>query len=643
MLHRFARPPILLALVVGACGTTPAPTPPAAAPSAAARAAASAAAPTPTWHWENAAPTRWPIHALWRADGVVLAVGEHGAIVRSTDDGATWTTLPAGTEADLDRFERVGADDVYALGPRGGALSNDGGKTFAPLRLGPERELTTFFAPRPDDVRIALCATPSLHAQPPSGPFDGAIVRSTDRGRTFVAEPGSRGDCWVTIAELGAAGLFAGGAGGTILRHAGGTGWVEENGTAIRDGNYAATLTALGVDAKGPYARAEYSVRMRIAGHRTVTLVLRRTEQGGHAQWVRSAEPPDPLPEPRDRRAVPELVERVATGVGSFEWTWDRAPGDRVGVGGPGFGRSHDGGLTWSLQATCPQFKGIVRAGPRAVAVDYLGALFRTADAGRTWSIVMKHAWPNQPFTAVFAIGPSPEQFFIGGMWNGHGLIGTSDGGGTWDVEPISPSVRPISTLISLPGGELYGGGVTNFDRHAVGVVLHRPAGGSSSEQHVVELPNPGGGVAFGVTGLWASSADDVWASDSAGELLRTRDHGRTWTVTPAGPGPLLAVGGAGPDDIYAVGEVGAIVRVRDGGRKLDARPSPVRESLRAVWAGGEVVYVIGGAGAVLRSRDRGETFERVLDAGVPLNALAADGPNDVWIVGDRGVILHLY
>jgi hypothetical protein len=32
-----------------------------------------------------------------------------------------------------------------------------------------------------------------------------------------------------------------------------------------------------------------------------------------------------------------------------------------------------------------------------------------------------------------------------------------------------------------------------------------------------------------------------------------------------------------------------------------------------------------------------------VLDAGVPLNALAADGPNDVWIVGDRGVILHLY
>ena len=48
-------------------------------------------------------------------------------------------------------------------------------------------------------------------------------------------------------------------------------------------------------------------------------------------------------------------------------------------------------------------------------------------------------------------------------------------------------------------------------------------------------------------------------------------------------------------------------------------------------------------ASAVLRSPDRGETFERVLDAGVPLNALAADGPNDVWIVGDRGVILHLY
>lgn len=124
-----------------------------------------------------------------------------------------------------------------------------------------------------------------------------------------------------------------------------------------------------------------------------------------------------------------------------------------------------------------------------------------------------------------------------------------------------------------------------------------------------------GCGVAFGVTGLWASSAGDVWASDSAGELLRTRDHGRTWTVTPAGPGPLLAVGGAGPDDIYAVGEVGAIVRVRDGGRKVDARPSPVRESLRAVWAGGEVVYVIGGAGAVPIADGRTLVIKRVYKA----------------------------
>ena len=50
----------------------------------------------PAWHWENAPPLRKTIRDVWRAGDRVIAVGEQGAVVRSTDGGATWNGRAAG-------------------------------------------------------------------------------------------------------------------------------------------------------------------------------------------------------------------------------------------------------------------------------------------------------------------------------------------------------------------------------------------------------------------------------------------------------------------------------------------------------------------------------------------------------------------
>lgn len=603
-------------------------------------ASASFAQSGPAWHWENVPPLRKRIRDIWRAGDRVIAVGEQGAVVRSTDGGATWNVIPTGSETDLERIHRVGPNDVYALGRDGGTVSNDDGRHFAPLALGLPREITTFFAPAPGDVRVALCHAQVRDRPTVSPPIVGVIARSTDHGRTFVSEKGSWGDCWVAIADLGDAGLFAAGVGGAIARHGGAAGWIIENDGAIHDGKFEARLTALARDEKGPFAVAKYDRAIRLGLHRMFTVVLRRELHDGRARWVRVAErdqpkalPLAPEPAPLERAPGEETHQFIAS--------WARAPGDLVGVG-DAFGRSLDGGLTWSLQPTIGTILGIARGGSHASVVGLYGLILRTDDGGKSWRS-RKHDWAPYPFAPSFAWGRSAEDFFIGTSMDGRRLLRTHDGGGLWEPVGLPEGSRVIRRMLALPGDELYAVGWGGLGPRPEGFIFHRPAGaGAFDAPYSFGMPWVNG-WSFGGSDVWASGADDVWACDSGGNLHHTRDRGKTWTVLSASAGQLLAVAGASADEVYAVGDGGVIVRVRGGGATLETRPSPVRGRLLGVWAGGGAVYVVSQEGDVLRSGDHGDTFVRVLNAGAPLTAISGEGREDVWIAGERGIILHHY
>jgi hypothetical protein len=108
------------------------------------------------------------------------------------------------------------------------------------------------------------------------------------------------------------------------------------------------------------------------------------------------------------------------------------------------------------------------------------------------------------------------------------------------------------------------------------------------------------GGGTDRITGIWGSSADDVWMI-SAGSNLRHYTKG-TWSVSKslAYPQALNAIWGSGPNDVWVVGNVGSLLHF-DG----------------TSW----------------EKRDAGTVTK--------LAGVSGTAKDDVWIVGDGGTILH--
>jgi photosystem II stability/assembly factor-like uncharacterized protein len=107
------------------------------------------------------------LRGIWgQPDGPLFIVGSPGLILRSTDDGKTWASIPSGTKEGLHAMTGVG-NELFIVGYRGVILrSTDGGETWAS-----------------DKVK-----TPQLHAV--AGTPSGAVLVVGDKGVIFRLEPG---------------------------------------------------------------------------------------------------------------------------------------------------------------------------------------------------------------------------------------------------------------------------------------------------------------------------------------------------------------------------------------------------------------------------------------------------------------------
>ncbi|MCS6798076.1 MAG: hypothetical protein NZ898_06055 [Myxococcota bacterium] len=152
----------------------------------------------------------------------------------------------------------------------------------------------------------------------------------------------------------------------------------------------------------------------------------------------------------------------------------------------------------------------------------------------------------------------------------------------------------------------------------------------------------------------WASGPDDVWVvggTPDRGVVLHY--DGNAWRMRePPAPVPLLNwVYGFGPDDVWIVGSRGTVLHWHGGG--FTTEDAGTREDLWGVW-GPEPgrLWVVGGSGfpdanATLVERREGEGWRTV-----ELPPLSRPGVHglfkvwgndsaDVWVVGQRGVILR--
>jgi photosystem II stability/assembly factor-like uncharacterized protein len=114
------------------------------------------------------------VQAVPGAAGTLVAVGERGHVLKSTDGGGTWTQQPTPTRASLTAVTFADPQHGWAVGHDEVILrTTDGGATWTRTHYAPEREqplLDVWFADANDGLAIGAFST---------------VYRSTDGGATW--------------------------------------------------------------------------------------------------------------------------------------------------------------------------------------------------------------------------------------------------------------------------------------------------------------------------------------------------------------------------------------------------------------------------------------------------------------------------
>jgi photosystem II stability/assembly factor-like uncharacterized protein len=142
------------------------------------------------------------------------------------------------------------------------------------------------------------------------------------------------------------------------------------------------------------------------------------------------------------------------------------------------------------------------------------------------------------------------------------------------------------------------------------------------------------------------------------GLIFLTQDGGKTWQRRPSGTTKTLsAVSFADHEHGFIVGSGGTILATSDGGASWRPQFSGTKDQLLGVYAASPTqVYVAGAFGTMLSTADGGQSWtkhalpwdkliERIVkesgEIEPNLNAVYFSSPENGWMVGEFGLVLH--
>jgi photosystem II stability/assembly factor-like uncharacterized protein len=268
--------------------------------------------------------------------------------------------------------------------------------------------------------------------------------------------------------------------------------------------------------------------------------------------------------------------------------------------------RSVDGGLTWSRSLITAQgFSCCLRRAPSDPAVLLYGSsggLFRSLDAGQTWSRVTVKGFATLDVTSIVFDPTDATRFYVGST---SGLFYTADGGATWSQKNRGLVRRPLTgmsmsrlvpndVLLATSMGEPYLSRTMGDKWTATGVSLSGhgllfPAisgadpnlyyvvgdgmGVYRSENRGLDWTNVSPPVTFGWSVQYLAAdplnADNLLIWISGNDVLRSTDRGATWTEV-SNPGFLgpesLAYAHDVPDRVFGAWGWDGVFRSSDGG-----------------------------------------------------------------------------
>jgi photosystem II stability/assembly factor-like uncharacterized protein len=555
-----------------------------------------------SWFWGNPQPQGNTLNAIDFAGGTGYAAGDFGTLLKTTDNGFTWTGIPTGVTVNLQRVRLLGANTIF-IGA--GCLlrrSDNGGQTFQRiLATSSERScpdaITSFFFVTPQVGYVLLS--------------DGTVQRTDDGGQSFqqrtavpgtaatgVSQPVPPSDIWFTGVDTGYA------IAGTSIQKTtdGGNSWTPvyngatklnsfffvdaTTGYAVGDGktilkttdtgsNWAPQTVAADIPAADLTTIRCASATRCLASSRQGDQLL-RSDDGG-ATWT-SVKPSTgkilaaAFNGPSAATAVGAAGDTVISANGGANWapvgsvltatlTRLRATSSRAvfATGDNGnLARTTNGGQDWSKPnvATSEDITDVTFPSDAVgYAVNSAGELRKTGNSGQTWTPVDTAGAPAPnaivatSVKTVFLVGPK-------------GLYRTIDG----------ENFNRIATKV------VRGASFSDFDRTAGGLLFYGPkalVAANLTGSKFKSIKRPGGrkGPVIQKADFMSSKVGYVLTND--GRIYTTHNGGRRWaelrgTGTNRGydmawgdqRNGYLAIGGFGDNHTF-----GFLLRTSDAGK----------------------------------------------------------------------------
>lgn len=462
--------------------------------------------------WAHPQPQGNSLNGAAFEDGSTgYAVGDRGALVRTTDGGLSWALVELfpSFSADLEDIVVLGPGNLLAVGaPPGIFHSIDAGATWQPV-------------PNPSFARLidieqvapgALCAVGE----------DGQVLRSTDSGATWSLLPSPGGNLneqlWFDASNAYVVGAFR-----ARRTTDGGQTWVPLSGVPDHENFTEAFFT----DAQHGYVLSDFKVW--------------KTTNAG-TSWT-STQPPGSVVYFGNAIALgPEhfLVVSTIEGASIYETT--------------------DAGATWSfaLNSGSDGFRDFDRlTDGTLLAISTEGDVFRSTDDGATWANTIEAAQP--PRYTIGAIAVSPSGKGAAGTTGTPGLqwYRSSDDGSNWAIRPSGPAIAFAQDIAWWDG-----------DRAVVagdyGKMWRTTDGGASWTAALLPSP-PTNARAWDLALPASGTAFAAVTGQTQAFVYRTTDFGASWEQRSTGipsAGGLTSVSFPTPDIGFACGHSGGTARM---------------------------------------------------------------------------------
>lgn len=273
---------------------------------------------------------------------------------------------------------------------------------------------------------------------------------------------------------------------------------------------------------------------------------------------------------------------------------------------------------------------GAARSGERMIAVGARGMVLVSDDAGGTWQ--QAKAVPVRVTLSAVYLNADGRAWAVG--QNG-AIIASTDGGQTWVLQRFDAAAdRPLFSVYFSDA------------KHGVAVglwslVLVTADGGTSWTEVKLPAPPDGGKADRNLFKVFADPAGALYVAAERGSVLRSTDHGATWSYLTTGYKGSLWAGAALDDGSLLVGGLrGSLYRSTNHGALWQAVKSGTQSSITDIVAAGSNVTAAGLDGLVLQSVDAGASFKATArEDRLPLTAVLLGDKGSMQLFSKQGVV----